>query len=62
MFDYEFDRMQALIPGADAVGFSEESTEVWTRLVEAADAWTAFKDARQHLGRTLANNGYRPNP
>jgi hypothetical protein len=36
------------------------TTEQWTLLVEASDAWTRYLDARRQMGRQLAALGERP--
>lgn len=51
--------MVEIIPQADALGVMN-TAELWSSLVDAADAWTRYRDARRDLGRQLAVLGVRP--
>jgi hypothetical protein len=51
--------MVEIIPQADALGVMN-TAELWSLLVDAADVWTRYRDARRDLGRQLAVLGVRP--
>ena len=51
--------MAEIQPQAKALGVIN-TTEQWTLLVEASDAWTRYLDARRERGRQLAELGERP--
>ena len=56
VLDAELGRVAEILPQANALGVTN-TTEQWTLLVAASDAWTNYLDARREMGRQLAELG-----